>query len=118
MIASQVCGEFITFHASAMDALMDTGFTSFVSLAGCHGLAKEDPETRTLDVLAVNATRPGTGQFRRFVAQAQASYDRVRFWHELYTTPHSSQALKRYGFTPWMVVVGNESVNGWEWVKI
>lgn len=111
---SQVCGSFIQFRPSGLDTAFDTGFVTFRALCGVGGLAKEDPETKTLEVLAVHADKPRSGQFRRFVAQLKSSYEHVSFIHEF--SPILAQALDRYGFHRVVEKVGPcETATVWRW---
>lgn len=74
--------------------MLGTGYSKFESSLGVHGLAKVS-EAR-IDILAVVATKPGKGQFRRFIAAAKNAYQTVVVWEDW--NPIVTAALQRYGF--------------------
>ena len=75
--------------------LLGTGFRRFYSSTGINGLAKMIGEDR-LDILAVDATNPGTGQFRVFIEQAKKEFATIYLW-EVWN-PILAETLQRYGF--------------------
>ena len=75
-------------------ALLGTGFERFESPTGLHGLARTSG--KRLDLLAVNATKPGSGQFRAFIAQAKREFETICVW-EVWN-PLLDLVLPRYGF--------------------
>lgn len=74
---------------------MDSGYHDFTSSAGISGLAKI--EDKTLSLLAVVATEPRTGQFRKFIAQAKRKFRRIEIV-EVWNADLRG-ILERYGFT-------------------
>lgn len=91
--------------------LLDTGYREFQSPSGIQGLYKESP-TR-LDLLAVAATEPGTGQFRRFIAACKGRYDTICVWEIM--NPELNGILKRYGFETTTEQENGETLDGWKW---
>jgi hypothetical protein len=92
------------------DAL-GTGFQSFVSPCGVHGLAKVTG--RRLDVLAVAAVEEGKGYFREFVRQAKREFLTVSFvevWNDTLAA-----TLDRYGFRPSLAEFSGEQCECWRW---
>ena len=85
----------ITFKASQLTKLMDTGYEDFESSAGIDGLAKI--RNGTLSLLAVKATKQRTGQFRKFITQAKRKFKRIEIM-EVWNLG-LRDVLKRYGFT-------------------
>ncbi len=78
-------------------------FMRFSTRDGMNGLAREEPGW--LDILAVDADEPGTGQFRRFIAACQESYQVIRIW-EVWN-PIVADALGRYGFSNCHATLGD-----------
>lgn len=76
--------------------LLGTGFARFTAPCGVDGLARADADGSHLEVLAVVARQPGTGQLRRFVRDCQAAYHTLTFL-EVWS-PLLESALARYGF--------------------
>lgn len=104
------------FKHSAPDPvgqLLGTGYDRFESVRGIDGLGKE--KDGRLDVLAVHATKPGTGQFRAFIGHCKQHYRTVCVW-EIFN-PTVEQALKKYGFTEAHEIDGmtGEQLKGYRW---
>lgn len=94
--------------------LLGTEYVRYRSPSGVHGLAKWNDSR--LDLLAVFAKRPGTGQFRRFIGICKASFDTVCVW-EVWN-PILGPILSKYGFSPETEVQGDgEILTGWRWDK-
>lgn len=77
-----------------MSVELDTGYSEFESSAGVEGLAKI--ENDTLSLLAVNATKKRTGQFRQFISQAKRKFQKIEIL-EVWNLG-LRDVLKRYGF--------------------
>ena len=80
---------------SAISEYLDTGYSEFISTAGINGLAKFEGDT--ISLLAVNATKQRTGQFRKFINQAKRIFKQIEItevWN-----PELQNALIRYGFS-------------------
>jgi len=94
--------------------LLGTGFHRFYSLTGINGLAKMISEDR-LDILAVDATNPGTGQFRAFIEQAKREFATIYLW-EVWN-PILAEILQRYDFQTCTQVDKNtgEILNGYRY---
>lgn len=93
--------------------ILGTGFMRFESPTGISGLAKTD-DTR-LDILAVDATTPGFGQFREFIKQCKSEYESIYIWEVWSPIMHS--ALERYGFHQIKEFQIDADVEGWRWTK-
>lgn len=92
--------------------VLGTGYMRFSSPSGIDGLAKRDG-TR-LDILAVIATKPGTGQFRKFISRCKVRFETVCVWHDF--NPQIGEALARYGFHPETdIAADGETLTGWRW---
>jgi hypothetical protein len=74
--------------------ILGTGYYEFSTTIGISGLAKA--EDGRLDLLAVLASKPGTGQFREFITQAKKSFKTIAVW--AITNNTLREALIRYGF--------------------
>ena len=97
-----------------MGELLGTGYSRFQHACGMAGLAKVTGDR--LDILAVNATQQGQGQFRDFIAAAKKTFKTVAVWEDW--NPILAPALERYGFKPAQCVEAwGETNNGWEWVS-
>lgn len=106
-------GFFLRFEPDPVGELLGTGYSRFQHASGMEGLAKVTNDR--LDILAVNATREGRGQFREFIAAAKKSFKVVAVWEDW--NPILAPALERYGFKPAKCVEAwGEINNGWEWI--
>lgn len=97
---------------------LGTGFMRFSSPVGINGLAKVSPGFR-LEILAVDAVRPGNGHFKHFIERAKQEFNVICIWHV--TSEILMDCLPRYGFRPWeerQRVNGEfEHMDGWRWDK-
>lgn len=94
--------------------ILGTGYWRFQNTSGIGGLAKWTEDR--LDILAVHADAPGTGQFRRFIADAKLHWSTICIWEDW--NPMLGPALKRYGFSPETEIEPHGgSVSGWRWDK-
>lgn len=75
---------------------LGTDMQRFESPTGIHGLCREG--CCRLEILAIVATIPGTGQFRRFIVAAKQAYPTIFIWHVWNVRLEAT--LKRYGFVP------------------
>lgn len=92
---------------------LGTGYAKFVSPLGVDGLVKvRHPR---LDLLVVATTRPGTGQFRAFIAQAKTEFDTICIW--LIWHPLLKTVLPRYGFVPATDFQEGSQLTGFRWDK-
>src|SRR5438094_739910 len=91
MITESILGTRIPDWASMT---LVTGYFRFKSAIGVKGLAKDDAVR--LDLLAVQSTNPGTGQFKRFIEAAKQEYQIICVWHDW--NPMLGPMLERYGF--------------------
>lgn len=95
--------------------ILGTGMSQFVSPYGVAGLAKITD--KRVDILAVQAAIPGTGQFRRFIHECKKEFDFIGIWAIF--NPVLISILHRYGFHPYQdVFVGGEIIEGMVWKKI
>lgn len=69
-------------------------FDRYFSPTGINGLAKENG--KRLDILVVDATKPGTGQLRAFIDQCKREYEVIIIW-EVWNDM-LVEILQRYGF--------------------
>ncbi len=76
--------------------MLGTGYQRFSSPCGICGLAKEQNEGARLDLLAVDATKQGTGQFRAFIHACKEAYQTICVWE--ISIVFLEAALMRYGF--------------------
>ncbi len=74
--------------------ILGTGYDRFKSPTGMNGLAKVS--ANRIDILALDATIPGTGQLRNFIDQCKREYETVCIW-EVWN-PWLHEVLRRYGF--------------------
>lgn len=98
-------GMFSKYEPDAIGELLGTGFKRFETTSGLMGLAKISGEA--LEILAVSASDPGTGQFRRFIAAAKEIYTSVSVLEDW--NPIITAALQRYGF--------RRIQGGWKWTR-
>lgn len=109
---SAVKGAWLRYHPHRLGIILQTGFQEFETpMCGIGGLAKE--YDRTIEILAVHASAPGTGQFRRFVDELKDSFDVIYIW-EVWN-PDLKDTLKRYGFTRTRRVKPDETISGFRW---
>lgn len=107
---------FTDFQPDPIGQMLGTFFNRFESRAGIGGLAKVSPDSLTLELLAVHSATPGTGQFRRFIANCKAHYHTICVWHV--SNPLLDKVLPRYGFNREVTVDGyGETLTGWRWDK-
>lgn len=74
--------------------MLGTGYEQFHSPTGMNGLAKVDGDR--LDILALDASAPGTGQLRAFIDQCKREFETICIW-EIWN-PLLEEILRRYGF--------------------
>ena len=92
--------------------ILGTRYLRFSSCFGIDGLARWTEIQ--LEVLAVHATMPGSGQFRNFIAAAKHFFPTLCVWHD--DNPIVGQALARYGFTREEIVDEfGAPLRGWRW---
>ena len=89
----RVLGQTESHWASAM---LGTGYEQFHSPTGINGLAKVNGDR--VDILALDARDPGTGQFRIFMDQCKREFETIYIW-EVWN-PTLRHVLARYGFLP------------------
>lgn len=93
---------------------LGTGYMRFVANSGLEGLAKEAGDG--VEILAVIAPTPGSGQFRDFIEAAKANYQHVSIFEIWNRTMVNT--LSRYGFAPFDGKGQfGESVTGMRWEK-
>lgn len=91
--------------------LLGSDFRDFETAGGMTGLARVTKGN--LDILAVIATKPGNGQFRKFIQDAKETFNTVAVWQVWSTI--AIEALKRYGFAPILVNEHGEEQTVWTW---
>lgn len=107
------CSDFfLRFEPDPIGEILGTGYSRFTHASGMAGLAKVTGDR--LDILAVNTTQEGQGQFRQFITAAKNTFRAVAVWADW--NPILAPALERYGFKPAQCVEAwGETNNGWEW---
>lgn len=93
---SVVKGAWLRYYPHALGIALGTGFDEFNALCGVNGLAKE--YDAVIEILAVDADTPGTGQFRAFVSALKESFNAIFIW-EVWN-PTLEAVLLRYDFRP------------------
>ena len=76
----------------------DIGYWKFESIVGLNGLAKLTEHGKRLDLLALDAKNPGTGQFRNFINETKKLFQVIYVW-EIWNE-NLTHTLFRYGFNP------------------
>lgn len=71
-------------------------YCHFTTRLGIEGLARVTGAD--LELLAVHATKPGTGRFRRFIIEAKARFASITLWSIV--NSEMVPTLARYGFGP------------------
>jgi hypothetical protein len=95
--------------------MLGTGYSKFAHSSGIEGLCKSNGDR--LDILALHADVPGTGQFRVFIGEAKKTYRTICIW-EIWNT-WLEPVLDRYGFSPETEITSwGESVSGMRWDKM
>lgn len=79
-----------------MDYRDAPGYMHFRTRFGLEGLARVIGTD--LELLSVNATKPGTGQFRNFIVEAKTRFSSVTLWSIM--NDEMMPILARYGFAP------------------
>lgn len=79
-----------------MDYRDAPGYMHFKTRVGVEGLGRIVDDG--LELLAVNATKPGTGQFRQFIVLAKERFPSVTLWSIM--NDEMMPILARYGFSP------------------
>lgn len=90
-MASKTLGPLVPDFASI---ILGTGYHTFQSRFGIHGLAKHAGPR--LDLLAIIASRPKTGQFHRFMDACKEEFSEIYIWETW--NPMLAKILRRYGF--------------------
>jgi hypothetical protein len=108
----EVMPSFLVVEPDPVSDMLGTGYMRFESGCGVFGLAKAKGDR--LDVLAVVASMPGTGQFREFVRRAKLEYRTICVWEDW--NPLVGEILNRYGFRRVTEVQDDgELLTGWRW---
>lgn len=97
-----------------LSALLNIGFSRFTAPTGIEGLSKWISVSR-LELLAVAATKPGTGQFRAFITECKKCFDEIVIW-EVWNQD-LIPVLLRYGFEPVNEARDGEEMRGYKWRK-
>jgi hypothetical protein len=113
--ASEVIGEFLVYtQPDPVGEILGTGYNRFRSICGIHGLAKE--EGHRIDILAVDAERESTGQFREFIARLKDSFETICIW-EVWNKA-LAMTLVRYDFAHTTQVEDDgEVLSGFIWTR-
>lgn len=92
-------------------SIIGTGFIRFLTCSGVAGLARLTVPG-ILDILAVQSSRPGTGQFRAFICAAKLHFTHIRIF-EVWSD-RLKKCLPRYGFTRFDHPQADDC---WEWMS-
>ncbi len=105
--------DHMKFAKDEVADMLGTGYQRFVSDAGVHGLCKVGD--KELHILAISAIRPGSGQFRKFMALCKAELGALYFW-EVWNT-RLAETLARHEFVACDTVERGEKLTGMVWRK-
>ena len=108
---NELLGELTVCPIGAM--LGQHEFKQFTSPVGVKGLVKADDNTVVF--LAIDAIKPGNGDFRKFIAQLKENWSTIVIV-EIFN-PFLPDVLKRYGFFDGHIKLGKAKANGMLWVK-
>lgn len=86
---------FTRITPDVIGSILHTRMDRFESVSGIEGLLRDNGHGR-LELLAVRAKNPRTGQFRTFIKQCQQHYRSISIWY--ISNPFLPSVLKRYGF--------------------
>lgn len=89
-------GFFLTLQPHWSSQALNSTFEAFTHVSGCDGLARMNPVQ--LEILAIHAGKPGTGQFRTFIDSAKARFTTIIFMEV--RNRQLAGMLFRYGFRP------------------
>ncbi|MGB8464849.1 MAG: hypothetical protein WCE49_07890 [Terrimicrobiaceae bacterium] len=105
---------FSWFEPDPTGLIFEIGYKRFETPQGVRGLACV-PGDR-LDILSVEASAPGCGQFRRFIASAKEAFSTIAIWEDW--NPLIGEILERYGFQRARSLYSDgSSSDGWKWTK-
>lgn len=109
---------FTSMRPDAVATVLKTGYQRYESKQGISGLCRI--KGFHLDLLFVSASKPGTGQFRRFIAACKTKYDSITVW-EIWNKELPA-ILTRYGFKPTGEVPEDEEpdarmIEGYRWER-
>lgn len=90
---------------------MNKAYMQFQSQHGVGGLAQVT--SNGVDLLAVMASKPGTGQFKAFMKDLMREYSQVTFW--LVHSPLLREILTNYGFSQVEEFQHGAMVRGMRW---
>jgi hypothetical protein len=105
---------FSLFEPDQRRLILNTGYDWFETLHGVRGLACVSGDR--LDILSVEASVPGCGQFRRFIASAKEAFSTIAVWEDW--NPLIGEILERYGFKRARSLYSDGSASdGWKWTR-
>jgi hypothetical protein len=105
---------FSLFEPDPRSLISKIGYNRFETPHGVRGLASVTGDR--LDILSVEASVPGCGQFRRFIASAKKAFSTISVWEEW--NPLLGDILKRYGFRNARILYSDGSASdGWKWTR-
>lgn len=93
--------------------ILGTGYWRFTAPCGMDGLARVLTNGE-LQLLALYARQPNSGQLRAFLKLAKQSFTRIAV-QEIWS-PFLPEVLLRYGFTPFCDESEDETVSGMRWI--
>lgn len=105
----------LEFTPNEFGILLKSPFDNFESSCGIYGLARLSLKETRLDILAVVADAPGTGQFREFIRLAKLRFLTIGVWD--IWGDNLKHTLARYGFTDSILDLDDEKTHGMLWTK-
>lgn len=88
-----------------ISAMLHTDFMRFESKYGIQGLATINGGRLVL--LAINATAPGSGQFRKFISVCKENFDTIEIW-EVMNVKFGQNMIAHYDFRAQGVYRGSQ----------
>lgn len=99
-----------------LGTLFQTDYLEFFSPLGIDGLAQELHQGRCLEILALKASQPGTGQFTAWIEQAKTHYQTIRILAVM--NQRFAGSLPRFGFRPCIhIQPWGEPIDAFTWSK-
>lgn len=86
---------FTRWEDDPLSQILQTRMKRFESTTGIDGLAREN-NAGMIEVLAVYSRKPGSGGFRKFIAELKTRFQTICIWHV--DNPFLPEVLVRYGF--------------------
>lgn len=98
-----------------LSEMFDTTFHNFRSVHGICGLARKSIDQTSVDILALHAMVPGTGQFHRFIAALKEEFNVIQIRDVI--NPWLPRVLARYGFVEKTIPEHFQLTKLWQWQR-